>query len=32
MICTPTSGSEFLRADEMPVQDAVSRMVQMLQV
>ncbi len=32
MVCTPTSCSEFLTADEMPVQDAVSRTVQMLQV
>ncbi len=32
MVCTPTICSEFLTADEMPVQDAMSRTVQMLQV
>ena len=32
MVCTPTSCSELPAADEMPVQDAVSRTVQMLQV
>ena len=32
MVCTPTSCSELQATDEMPVQDAVSRTVQVLQV
>ena len=32
MICTPTSCSELQATYEMPVQDAVSRTVQVLQV
>ena len=32
MVCTPTSCSELQATYEMPVQDAVSRMLQVLQV
>jgi len=32
LVCTPTSCSELQATDEMPVQDAVSRTVQLLQV